>query len=432
MPSFFGASPTISVHLHEPTVYLRPSPDPSIPSDDPLLRGTVTLTLPKPRAVSEFIVKLNGTISYKGGPDFPYEELDDVLTKDLCLGLNGEVLPAGDHKLDFSFIIPANTAEYQRSSFGRVYHQVSATCRLDGNAKVKSAHVPAYLVTNPALIPGQSLDAFNDMLITYHENLGPIRVTISAPQLTVASLILFEIFLLSPPAGITIKNLKGFIKQEVAIQYKNSEIAQSQPAVHILFDLDQAKIAKVNEKREKEKLATANQTCKTKYKAVQQMSVGGADAWDEVKEGVEWAYRKLSRLPHDDKIRPSTLEHTITPIRVQHMLGVEIKYRIAGAAQDEVIQLAKKAHVASCCCFLDDLPSYAEAKAMDESCSKSAPDCSKCVCHSTEQELIEKEEQGSFNAPMLSSRAHLGQEDPRSKTPAVGRVDFGARRREVF
>lgn len=88
-------SDKISVQLHEDTIFLHPRSD-SNPSDDPLLRGSVTLFLASPRRVSRLQVQLEGVLTIHGGSDSRYET-NQTLFKCLYLDLGPEKLEKGNH-----------------------------------------------------------------------------------------------------------------------------------------------------------------------------------------------------------------------------------------------------------------------------------------------------------------------------------------------
>ncbi len=58
MPSF-GKGATLKILLDDTTVFVKPSPSPElVPSNDPILRGSLVLTLPKPKRIKSVTVKL--------------------------------------------------------------------------------------------------------------------------------------------------------------------------------------------------------------------------------------------------------------------------------------------------------------------------------------------------------------------------------------
>lgn len=76
--------------------------------------------------------------------------------------------------------------------------------------------------------------------------------------------------------------------------------------------------------------------------------------------GKEWMYARVTRIPDDDSVRPTTLEGTDTPIRVKHQLVCQVRYRFKGSKKDQVLEMASTVTIASCCCLTSSLllPEY--------------------------------------------------------------------------
>ena len=91
------ARPTLTIELQEDQVFVQPHffhPDSPGLAKDPILNGTVNLTLPAPRAVSKLKVVLEG-VQIVGGDKLQYES-SVILHKDLEIKVD-ETLPAGSH-----------------------------------------------------------------------------------------------------------------------------------------------------------------------------------------------------------------------------------------------------------------------------------------------------------------------------------------------
>lgn len=72
-----GASASINLLMDGGTVFLHPSPSPELPTNDPLLRGIVVLTFPKPKRIRSLSVRLVRYVNVCF-PDFAYEFGRDV------------------------------------------------------------------------------------------------------------------------------------------------------------------------------------------------------------------------------------------------------------------------------------------------------------------------------------------------------------------
>ncbi|WWD19019.1 hypothetical protein CI109_103476 [Kwoniella shandongensis] len=118
-----------------------------------------------------------------------------------------------------------------------------------------------------------------------------------------------------------------------------------------------------------------------------------------------WKIRAVARMPNHDKIRPSTNEGTITPIRVWHDLLFQVFYsldqedvsgkKIDGPGELRMMSVKMPIQVPSCCCTLNalSLPTYETAHRSpqeDIDAILSSPVTSKqCMCGATFAELGE-------------------------------------------
>ncbi|KAL8276760.1 hypothetical protein RQP46_010816 [Phenoliferia psychrophenolica] len=294
----FLSQPTVSVTVEQEMVFVRPNTF-GIASEDPEIRGTVLLSLPSKRAIKSIRVELTGLCDAYGGAGWKYES-STTLQKHLDLELGDEVLAAGNHAFNFSFIVPSSTAVYQRSIFGRVRHYVKATVECSsGIMSTFSSNPVAIWISaheNPANEPPAPLEL---CIEHFSEDLGIIGIGVSSPHLTVASLLSLRVTLLGVPANLTIRSITCSIIQD------------PEPLVNLT-------------------------------------------------PGLEWKYQRLMRVPDDDHVRPSTLEGTDTRIRASHRLSIEIRYRRECDADDKATTITKPIIIASCCSTIDSLflPAY--------------------------------------------------------------------------
>lgn len=120
--------PRVSVTLGEDMAFIHPNIIEDLPSRDPLVTGTVLVSLPSPKAVSTITVELVGLTDVSAGPSWSHESTETI-NKKLAIDLHGEELPAGKHAFNFSFLLPSNTAPFQRCTYGRTRHSGTYLCR---------------------------------------------------------------------------------------------------------------------------------------------------------------------------------------------------------------------------------------------------------------------------------------------------------------
>lgn len=148
-------SGTLHLAVENPLIFLHPQTpsalpgDPGPPQDDCILSGKVTLELTKPREVKKIVVGIRG-YSDVGFPDRPYET-QTHLSQELVIDLSSEgQLDKGVHVFEWSFIIPASTAPYERGPYGRTFHKVFAKAKGAGVLGDLEAEAFWEAVANPS------------------------------------------------------------------------------------------------------------------------------------------------------------------------------------------------------------------------------------------------------------------------------------------
>ncbi|ODO06697.1 hypothetical protein I350_04055 [Cryptococcus amylolentus CBS 6273] len=117
---------------------------------------------------------------------------------------------------------------------------------------------------------------------------------------------------------------------------------------------------------------------------------------EKKKEGMEgeesWTVKAVARMPNHDKIRPTTNEGTITPIRVSHELIIQVYYSvhgedvkgrlIKGAGELRMMRTRIPLRVPSCHCLSDSLslPAYSSSSPPDGT-PVTAPSLPQPTCH---------------------------------------------------
>ncbi|WWC63208.1 uncharacterized protein I303_105808 [Kwoniella dejecticola CBS 10117] len=261
------------------------------------------------------------------------------------------------------------------------------------------------------------------------DGLGTWRFSANADVFSISSVLLLSIKLPSPSSTTTIFLCRLVLSQTYSIV---SPRTPNQPPhapetarQHILYQVGRPH--KPNEKypgREVEALWRGN-------------DVPGRGKKDELGSG--WKIRAVARLPGHDKIRPTTCDGTITPIRVKHELLLQVFYSVDGRCvfndpiegPGELRMMSVKMPIAvpSCCLTLNalDLPTYEVAHSAPpeniDSIISSPPGKNLCMCGSTFAELgeaamrrmqsVEQEEEDerinqSISPPPIGSRTGSG------------------------
>ncbi|KAF8311380.1 hypothetical protein DL93DRAFT_2169082 [Clavulina sp. PMI_390] len=219
------AEPSLGIELEENTFFLRPcvirSPghdltltsaqslsflagftnsnsNPELPSEDVVVKGILTLVLPKPKKIKSITVKVVTDYNIQS-PKFGYESGKITVAEEQLQSSGHERLyDKGEHLFSFALIIPSSSATFDKSDYGRILHTVNAIALGEGIAgsNVKTS-IPIYLIGNPARV-GQTSD-LNLRMEGFHEQLGPYAISTAAQHLTVGGLLHFNALLAAVP-----------------------------------------------------------------------------------------------------------------------------------------------------------------------------------------------------------------------------------------
>ncbi|GAA5893256.1 uncharacterized protein JCM6883_007611 [Sporobolomyces salmoneus] len=454
-----AATPATSAHDTEPSQ--------SEPSNDKLLRGQLTLTLSHARRAKKIRVQLIGRSAAHGGDGSTSYEARNTLEKSLEIDLKGEKLEKGVYTWDFSFIVPSTTAVSERSVYGSIRYSVRAT--LIGAANVRdltSPVQPVWLIANPSpegeLPSGIEVDVRHTGTLRSLEtdptediNLGPIFLHISSPHLTVASLLFLSVTFENPPEGLKIMSVSAFILQSFDITFEDTKIPPVKPAAQkkLLFWVDSTSpIAESTE----DLLEKPNLSRGTLPPLAFERRALLAQPLAPLSGGQEWTYARVTRVPDDDSVRPSTLPGTKTPIRVNHRLVVQVKYRFKGSKKDLVLEMSTAVTIASCCCLTSSLllpryrshlssshhPSHHAPSSVSSSSSTFTPTTSssaflptdgpltpfhrRCLCNTPLQALVDQEGEALAGAAEMRSRSRSNSHSRSQSRARGGSAGFGA------
>ncbi|TNY20512.1 hypothetical protein DMC30DRAFT_416925 [Rhodotorula diobovata] len=379
-PGIFGkiglVQPSLHISLVEDVFFLHPGP-PEQPSEDEMIRGTVTLFLPKARSLKHLTVRLVGRYDI-GWPDSSPYESGVCLERTVSLIQEGEdaQLGKGEHTFEFIIIVPASAACYERCQYGRVRHTITAKAKGLGpmGGDIVSSPKDAFLICNPGLEdvskPPPPLHLkFEGSL----EEIGPYSIAMQSAYCMVGGLLLFRLNLLFPPTDLLIYSIKVKIVQafELRSPVDKEHTCSPPPWAQTVFILDSAhppNMAKISE-----------DNASGAKSGMQTPRLGPLKA---LRKDEMYRLHHLARLPNDNHIRPSTQEGTITPISCHHTIQCEITYRPmteeesnpppfdavptgkkAGKDKEKEkkeperrkVVMSKPFDIFSCCCFLDSL-----------------------------------------------------------------------------
>ncbi|GAA5992695.1 hypothetical protein JCM10908_006884 [Rhodotorula pacifica] len=434
------SSPTLSVTVSEDIVFLHPI-DADYPTQDPVLRGTVLLTLPSRKAVKQIKVVFEGLCDVWGGDGHPYETTV-VLRKDLDHDLHGEVLEAGKHAFNFSFIVPSSADASQRSIYGRTRYYVKATAEFDQvlAATVTSPPVAVWLSPTPTA-PGEIPQPMDWSIQHYSPELGPLGVGFASPYLTVGALASMRLSLLGPPQPLTIVSVNAILHQQFEIIYQNGTVARPKLKKHVLVKVDKRASPSLAIPIHNPETCQQNpnalpivlplpaavtaSTCaanglepppgpgayrpvSTCCKIEPDVPIPDPTPLSRVEVGQEFHHARICRIPDDNAVRATTLPGSNAKIVVSHQLHIEVRYRKDGDDEDMVLTIGKPLTITGCCAMLDNLclPAYRQSAPVT---TVEKPLESHCMCNMSTKMLLDRDGEqlqraGAIDSPGASTR----------------------------
>ncbi|KAK4049122.1 hypothetical protein OIO90_005592 [Microbotryomycetes sp. JL221] len=372
------AQPHLDIKLDESVLFLHPAP-PDQPAQDPIVQGTVTLRLPKKRTLNHLTVRLVGRqdISWAEGKPL---ETHTTLDKEVSLfgkGKRDVELDKGEHKFEFSIIVPSSTACCERCKYGKTRHSVFAKAKGLGQlgTDILSTERAVFLIANPGgaglSSPPPSLDyRFEGVL----DDIGPYTMALQSQHVMVSGLLLFRFNLVSPPVHVAIYSIKVKVHQYYTLHSPTdiNRVATPPPEVRTIMVLDGTNEPNYGAYEERPLSERAQAT-----------SPRTSNILRVVRPNEEYMIHHLGRFPDDIALRPSTQEWSETCIRIRHEVAMEVTYRVMksdeaasgvlkapektkGKERERIpdrkkLVVSKPIEIFSCCCFVDSLslPPYA-------------------------------------------------------------------------
>ncbi|CEQ43230.1 SPOSA6832_05141, partial [Sporobolomyces salmonicolor] len=425
MLSSLFSSPSVTITLEEDQIFVHPvSSDYPVSrryvarlgerpahvasllqTQDPIIRGTVLISLPSKRAIKRIKVVLEGLCDAYGGVGSGRYETTTSLQKQLEQHLDGEIFEAGNHAFNFAFIVPSSTAVSQRSNYGRLRHYVKATVDFEGRlmGSVTSAPTALWVAANPSA-PGELPYPTDISFEHFSADLGPVGIHVSSPHLTVSALMNVRLSLLGPPQPVTIISVNGVISQTFEVHFADGEVTHPKSQNFTLTKVDQRASPSLTVpihnpttcpinpgseasldtpttetpplSRGSSFLSSAASSLRSRPSLSPGVTTTTSPAStipptpsfrpvskcctilpDEpvpdpsplvhLQTGEEFNHTRICRVPDDDHVRPSTLEGTEASIRVSHKMSVEVRYRKEGDEEDMVLTIGKPITITS-------------------------------------------------------------------------------------
>ncbi|KAM0788953.1 hypothetical protein ACM66B_003028 [Microbotryomycetes sp. NB124-2] len=422
--------PRLSVTLLSDTLFLHPPP-PGEQGQDELLRGIIQLELPSARKIEAINIELKGIGSLTA--DHTHIQFP-TLRQEVRIDLSADdKLEAGTHEWSWTLVVPSSTAIQERCAYGSIRHLLRAWCVEPGTwAQIEADALPVFLVSSPC-DRGEVPEGLEVDVRQPSKDLGQINLRVSAPHLTVAALVYLQIAFDSPPQ-CEVLSVSAFIIQSFKIDYPDKRLQFNKPPRQkkLLFYADQTTTVPQTAEQllDRENVgpgASLPASYESRHRRPKPLA--------RLEAGTPWSFARLVRILDDDRIRPSTLAHVDTPLRVSHKLVVEVKYRMTKHEQPRTLECSKSISIASCCCMQESLllPSYVRERPKD----KPRAFHQRCLCAQPLQTLVNREgaslasaddrSQSRERRPPPSAKLAANSSGPTSSTAANALIELGRR-----
>ncbi|KAM0747381.1 hypothetical protein T439DRAFT_329112 [Meredithblackwellia eburnea MCA 4105] len=388
------SQPTLRIMCEEEIVYLHPTPESQGPSEDPLLLGTVTLDLPKPRVLKHLTVALVGhqSIGFPSG-GVAYEETISLsqkvsLVPETSDGGGDLLLEKGQHSFKFRLLVPSSTPSHERCQHGRVRHSIVAKAKGLGpfGGDVVSKEIPIFLIPNPGGAgPSIPPPAVNYRFQSDEPDLGNSKISLKSQHIMVGGLLLLRLSIVSPPNPVNIHSIRISINQTFTLTSAvNPERIVTIPTEqrHVLL-LDHSHPA--NEGRLSPSEPPPRAIVPNNNHLLPPMKVLRG-------KGDKLRLRHLGRLPIGESVRPTTLPGSGSGIKVEHEILFEVVYSLVGEsttgegleegcrtpAERRKFGFRTPLDIYSCCCLPDSLslpPYSADNPNPEDELMERAPPC---------------------------------------------------------
>jgi hypothetical protein len=259
-------------------------------------------------------------------------------------------LQKGVHGFEFAFIIPADSAPYERSPYGRVRYIIKATAFGAGRAKTNlEAWRDLVPVVNPS--PEGGPTALTILYNDLHPTVGLISIACTSNNISVGGIFNVDIHSPTPPTDLIVYLVRVSIETSVELRTRKKGKQKVPAQRHKLF----------------EKGWVPPRPSDPHGPGDGKKSEGLIR--DPTKQGCRsddaWTVQGLGRMPNDNVVRSSTLPRTRAAIRFTHHLLIEVVHSREPDLADEerklkVFSLRQPIVLPSCCVAYDavSLPAY--------------------------------------------------------------------------
>ena len=331
--------------------------------------------------------------------------------------------PGKTYRFERSFFVDHTAAPFQRSQWGVNNQKLVAKATFHGFlSKSLTATKKIYFV-DCQNDEGNEMIVWDKDVRTHADGIGPFSLRNRSEVFTVGGYLRTNLDLLSPLDGVTIVGFRASVEMRTTLSSRRERRGYTEtvkPKKVAFLSLDRRQVEELFRTK---KLQGGGEGIAPNGECYPSLEI-------------------VSRLPDDNKIRPSTVDGNDAAIRFRNYIVYEIdfidgEYRSAStsAADDEMIyvddQKMKRFHVSipvflnSCGCRPDslNLPTYACEDPMPAACiaekrmqleslhdKQTDPSAFPCICTFTLENLLEVEKKSQASSPQSGASLPFGEE----------------------
>jgi hypothetical protein len=262
----------------------------------------------------------------------------------------GMLLQKGVHGFEFAFILPADSAPYERSPYGRVRYVVKATAFGAGRAKSNlEAWRDMFPIVNPSSDGGPI-----PLTVLYHDmhpTVGLLSVACTSNNISVGGIFNVDIHSPTPPEDLIVYLVRVSVETTTELRTRKKGKQQVPTQRHKLFEKGWVPPRPSDPHGQGDG--------KRNEGLIRDPTRPGSRPDDA------WTVQGIARMPNDNIVRSTTVPGTRASIRFSHQLLVEV---VHSRQPDEpgkdrklkVFALRQPIVLASCCVAYDavTLPAY--------------------------------------------------------------------------
>jgi len=328
----FSKKPSSRLEIKVPmgVQFVFPSTANELPENELVLSGSITLTLTKPKQVDEIVV----TLKNKAVIHAPGLTLDEVIMDRQWSVAELGFLQPGVHSWTFQFSIPASSAPWERTVYGKIGMKLQAT--ISGEKINLTETEGIYLFVSP-LPQGHLAPDLDFNHSAFDDTLGIYRVEFLSPAASPGSLLRCHIVFQDPPSDVYIHKLQFTCIQTFTLRSlaDESKTSSPPPMKHVFRTIDTTSPIK---------------RCTTDPPSAilkENWSSTKSKPFMKIDSRQRCSLTTLERIPNDDVLRPSTHPGTISPIQISHVLELAITFSTPDIAP-KVLVLSTPLELSSC------------------------------------------------------------------------------------